>query len=430
MKYWLPFLLLLMPSTLWASGFGVFTQGAKGLGQANAVVAHPTGPSSLYFNPALLTEVPGSQIEIGTTGITVDRNYKSSYTFKTTKADDDWSIPSTLFYTYQKDKLAAGMGVYFPFGLSTEWPSDYDGRYIATFGDIFSVNFNPAVAYKVSDKLSLAAGLDVVYMSAELKSNINQAFAGFARPPALGGPIFDLTMPDIKQKFDGDGWGAGFNLGLFYKINQTFGLGVSYRSEIDVDIEGDATFTNVDPRLALLFPDGGGDTNITLPQQLAAGLAMHPTSNLIVEVGVRWEDWSSTEELVINLDQPVLGQGSQITPRDWRATWAYNIGGEYRVSDTVTLLAGYLYGEAAVPASTFEPLIPETDAHLFTLGTELGFDSWTVSAAGGYEHHEDGVKNNLIGDPLDQAGLNPASYANGNYETDIYLVAVSVGYAF
>ncbi|MCK5913034.1 MAG: aromatic hydrocarbon degradation protein, partial [Desulfuromusa sp.] len=67
-------ILSLFTGSAFASGFGVFTQGASGLGQANAVVAHPVGPSSLYFNPALLNDIPGRQIEIGTTAIHADRS--------------------------------------------------------------------------------------------------------------------------------------------------------------------------------------------------------------------------------------------------------------------------------------------------------------------------------------------------------------------
>jgi long-chain fatty acid transport protein len=97
----------------------------------------------------------------------------------------------------------------------------------------------------------------------------------------------------------------------------------------------------------------------------------------------------------------------------------------------VALNAGYLYGENAVPSDTFEPVIPDTDAHLFTVGTDLTFGSWTASAAIGLEHHEDRDKNNSVGDPLGSliAGQ-PVGTANGKYQTDIYLVALSVAYAF
>lgn len=124
-------LLSLFAGPVFASGYGVFTQGATGLGQANAVVAHPVGPSSLYFNPALLNDIPGRQIEIGTTGIYADR----SIDFDSGGSEDsknNWNFPSNFYYTHQvNEKFSTGFGLFFPFGLSTEWDDDYKGRYLA-----------------------------------------------------------------------------------------------------------------------------------------------------------------------------------------------------------------------------------------------------------------------------------------------------------
>ena len=84
-----------------------------------------------------------------------------------------------------------------------------------------------------------------------------------------------------------------------------------------------------------------------------------------------------------------------------------------------------------MPGDTFEPIIPDTDSHLFTIGTNLKFGPWTVSGAFGLEHHEDRDKANTIGDPLGSAVTGqPVGTANGEYRTDIYLVAFSLGYAF
>jgi len=422
--------LLATAGTSSAAGFGVFTQGAGGLGQANATVAHPIGPSSLYFNPALLTELSGRQIEAGTTAISASRDFTSSVSGLTASGDDEWNTPGTFYYTETHGRLAAGIGLYFPFGLSTSWPADYEGRYISTSADLFSLNINPVVSYRFTDRLALAAGLDVMYLSAELQNHVNQVFAGFAVPPILGGPINDPTLPDVLQTFDGEGWGHGLNLGLYYKISEMVSFGATYRSQIDVKVEGSATFAQVDPRLAPLFPSATGSADISLPAQATAGLAARLTPELTIEVGARWEDWSSFDELKISLAAPVLGQTETVTPRDWEDTWAFNIGGEYQLTPTVALLAGYLYGQNPVPDSTFEPSIPDSDAQLFTLGTIITLDPWTVALAYGFEDHEDRTKNNAIGDPLDPGGLNPASFANGNYESDIHLVAVSVGYAF
>ena len=416
-----------------ASGFGVFTQGASGLGQANAVVAHPVGPSSLYFNPALLNDIPGRRIEVGTTGIHSDRTI-DLVSNGTEDSEAGWNFPSTFYYTHQvNDRLAAGFGIFFPFGLSTEWDDDYEGRFLGTSGEVLTMNINPALSWRATEKLSLAAGFSMLYLNATLKSKINQT-AAYTILQSQGAPLPDLTesLPEVTQKFEGDGWGAGYNLGILYKFNERLTFGATYRSHIDVDVSsGDVSFGNVHPFLGQAFPETNASSDIRLPAQATAGLACQVMDPLVVEIAVRWEDWASTEELKIEFGAPVLGQPTNITPRDWDATWSYMIGGQYQLSETLAFNAGYLYGKNAVPDSTFEPIIPDTDAHLFTLGAEVALGSWTIAGAFGFEHHEARSKDNDLGDPLGSllAGQ-PVNTANGEYESDVYLVGLSLGYRF
>lgn len=424
--------LLTLPVSALASGYGVFTQGASGLGQANAVVAHPTGPSSLYFNPALLNDVPGRQVEVGTTLVYARREIALD-SGGTAKGESAVDAPGNLYYTHNSGgKVAAGIGVFFPFGLSNEWDKDYEGRYIGTSGEMFSLNINPAVSFRVTDRLSLAAGLDLVYVDTDLRAMINQSVVGTLLPPLLGGPLFEV-LPDVEQTFTGDGWGHGFNLGALYKASERVSIGAAYRSQVDVDLEGRLSFSGNDPRLALLFPDGSAEARIKLPAQFVAGVATKVSADLTVEVGARWEDWDVNDRLVLNLQYPFLGQPALTVNRNWHATWSYNIGGHYQLNDTVAINAGYLYGENAVPDATFEPIIPDSDAHLFTVGTDLAIGSWTLSGAFGYEYHQRRRKTNgaSVNDPLGTlaAGV-PVGTADGSYETDIYLLGLSLGYRF
>lgn len=418
----------LITGMAYASGYGVFTQGASGLGQANAVVAHSTGPSSVYFNPALINDVSGTQIEVGTTAIYADREiYLDSGGSE--EADSSWNFPSTFYLTHEiNEQFTAGLGVFFPFGLSNEWDDNYEGRYIGTEGEIFTTNINPVVSWRVHERVSIAAGVSAVYFDATLKNKLNQEAAGVIVNPPFGlGPL-----GDIEQKFEGDDWGYGYNLGLLVKLTDKISFGAAYRSEVELEIDGaDVKLTGVDPLLSALFPSTKGDAEVDLPQQVVAGIAAQLTDDLVMEVGLRWEDWDSTDELKVELDTPIFFQSSQTIPRDWQSTWTYNIGGQYQLNETMALNAGYLYGQNAVPGSTFEPLIPDSDVHLFTIGTDLTCDAWTVSAAFGYEYHDTRTKNNAIGDPLGSlvAGR-PVGTANGDYDTDIYLLALSVGYKF
>ncbi len=151
--------------------------------------------------------------------------------------------------------------------------------------------------------------------------------------------------------------------------------------KVEVDLEGNLNFNGNDPRSGpACFSTALPIPRSTLPAQFVAGVATKVTDDLIVEVGVRWEDWDSQRPTdsrpaaARSSDQP-----SVAIDRDWHSTWTYNIGANYRLNETVAINAGYLYGENPMPNSTFEPIIPDTDAHLFTIGTDLTFGQWMVS---------------------------------------------------
>ncbi len=228
-----------------------------------------------------------------------------------------------------------------------------------------------------------------------------------------------MGQPQAEQKFTGNGEGIGFNVGLQFHLTDALSFGAAYRSEIKIDVDGKAEF-NAPDAVAFLFPKTDGETSLTLPAQFTAALAYNISPAWIIEAGVRWEDWSSFDELKIDLDQIVAGQTSMTYPRDWDDTWAFNIGTKYRINDRVALMAGYLYGDNPVPDSTFEPAIPDSDTHLFTVGSELTFNQLKVTMAYGFQLQED----------RDKKTNEYETIANGSYENYIHLAAISLSYTF
>jgi long-chain fatty acid transport protein len=383
-------------SSAHGSGFGIFTQSASSLGQADAVVAHEDGPSAIFFNPALMTKLPGTQLEAGTTLVLPEREY-TALDGTTASTKDEVFYPSTFYATHAfSGNFSAGLGVFNPFGLGIDWGSSWPGRYLVTRSELTTYDINPAVAYRIAPCLTVAAGMDIVLLDATLENMVPSATLG------LPGPAFD-----IKQKFSGNGTGLGYNLGLLLDINDALSLGASYRSEVKVDIHGDSSLS-VSP---LSFD---GSSSVTLPQQAFAGVAYRAMERLTLEAGVRWEDWSSFDRLRID----VAGQPPVVMPRDWHGTFSIDAGGKYRLSDTLSVMAGYLYGTNAVPDSTFEPSIPDADTHMFSVGTELHVDKLRVALAYAYQFEAGRTKT------TNQYG--PA--ANGRYDSDAHLVALSLGY--
>jgi long-chain fatty acid transport protein len=389
-------------SSAHGSGFGVFTHGASALGQADAVVAHTDGPSAIFFNPALINKLAGTQVELGTTLIFPSRDFTAP-DGSTATTRDKLFYPSTFYLTHAfNDKVSAGLGVFNPFGLSTDWGSDWQGRFITTKSELQTFDFRPVVSYRLTPYLAVAAGVDFVLLDATLERKI---------PTPLG---------EVGQKFTGDGNGIGYNLGIAVDAGKGITFGASYRSEVKIDINGNAAFTLPSPLLSATFPNTGATTSITLPQQVFAGIAYQPTDRLVVEAGMRWEDWRSFDQLQIAFAQPVAGLSSVTFPRDWHETFAVNAGGKYRLNDTISLLAGYLFGWNPVPDSTFEPAITGSDSHLFSVGGEARFDRLSVTLAYAYQLFEERTKTTNLYGPI----------ANGTYNSDLHLLGLSFGYRF
>ena len=401
-----------------ASGYGLFTQGASAFGQAATVTAHTTGPSTLFYNPALLTTLDGTRVEAGMTVLAFDRRFQSQGDGDIHEMRDETKMPASLYLSHRvTDDLAAGIGLFFPFGLASDWPEQWEGRFLATQTEMTTYTLNPALAWRPVPRLSVAAGLDLALFDATLRRQIDLAPLG-------------LAGIEGSQEFSGDDTGLGWNLGLALQLTDRLDFGLSWRSEIDLSVDGRARFSGVPGNAACLFPATGGRADLTLPEQLSLGLAWQPIEELVVEIGAHWEGWSAFEELRIGLDQPVAGAGEDLVARDWDDTWSYSIGGRYALSDRVALLAGYKYGNTPVPDSTFEPAIPDADTHLWTVGADLQLGAATVSLSYGFQHYTDRIKANAVGvDPL-HGGLTEANAANGLYQSEIHLVALSLGCQF
>jgi long-chain fatty acid transport protein len=380
----------------YASGFAIFTQSASSLGQGAAVVSHTDSPSTIFFNPALMNKLDGTQVEIGTTLLFPSREFKSDSTGQRIEGRNEVFYPSTFYVTHQfNKKISAGLGVFSPFGLGTDWGDTWEGRYIATRSEMTTFDINPAISFQVTPKLSLAAGLDILLLDTTFAGKLN-----------LG--------VDVGQKFKGDGTGLGYNFGVLYDITKDIALGASYRSEIKVDIKGQGTF---DRQIPGVLENSAGKTEMTLPQQVFAGVSYKGFEPLILEAGMRWEDWSSFKELKVNFDNGM--QSQQV--RNWKDTYAFNMGAQYKLNNIVVLRAGYLYGQNPVPDSTFDPTIPDSDTHLFCVGTGLNFGKLTIDLAYAYQLQEERTKSNVIGAPMP---------ANGKYSTDIHILAASLKYWF
>jgi long-chain fatty acid transport protein len=405
--------LVAAPQNVFGSGFGIFTQDAVATGLVSSVTAHSDAPSSVFFNPALINGLEGTQVELGTTLVWPTQEFASDSSGSEFKTRNGLFYPSHFYITHKvNQRVSVGLGVFNNFGLATKWDDSWEGRYLATNSELTVFTFNPVVSIKVTDKLSVAAGIDFLTLDVTLEKKINL-----------------MIFPDANQKFKGDGSGAGFNLGILYDLTKDISLGASYRSHIKTRIKGDVTHSlppGSEAYFGPYFPNTHAESDLTFPDLLNFGVAYRGIRNLVLEADLHFEDWSSFKEQRIFLSQPVAGLTTIIAEKNWKNTWAFGVGSDYRVNDSVSLLAGYLHSGNPIPDETFEPAIPDSDFSVFNVGTELRYKAVTVGLSYGYQLSEERRKRNSIDDNPYDGVINPDTSANGKYNAHVHVLSMGL----
>jgi long-chain fatty acid transport protein len=157
------------------AGFQLNEMSARGTAMGNALVANPDDASAVFFNPAGMVEVPGTAVSAGVTLVrpSMDVSTLGADGWKTTENDVTWWTLPSLFSTFQlSEDFWAGIGIYVPFGLGSQFSPSWVGRYSNYDTVITSFNLNPSVAWRISDRLSVGAGLVVNFTEFQVKRKV------------------------------------------------------------------------------------------------------------------------------------------------------------------------------------------------------------------------------------------------------------------
>lgn len=381
-------LVALAAMTAWAgdaraAGYSIYEQGSKALGMAGAFTAQANDPSAIFFNPAGLTGLDGTQIEAGIHLINIKREFSGTAPFPgygvEEKSPTSFGTPINLYLTHRAGpRLALGFGVTNQFGLKTDWenPEEFSGRFISKEAGITPFFLTPTVAYRLDDRISLGAGVSVITSSINLQRGVAAVNPFAGQVPGLPG-VFDLGDVEV----DGTGSGVTWNAGALIDLAEDITLGAVYRSGVDVDYDdGDADFTytfagtgvpGIDGALAARFPeDQKVSVSLPFPASAAVGLAFNPGEAWTVEIDGIWTGWSRLQTVGLNFADPSI---STIIPENWHDALSVRIGAEWRKTASLALRAGWYFDESPQPTNAVDPLLPDADRTGLTAGA--GFDA-------------------------------------------------------
>jgi long-chain fatty acid transport protein len=410
-----------IPWSCFAAGFSIFEAGAKALGMGGAFTAQADDPSAIFFNAAGIADLERTQLYLGVStiftgtsfaGVDPDPGYGS-----TGETGTMVFPPFNAYVTYQfKEGLTGGLGVFNAYGLGQYWDNEasFPGRHISYHVDLKTFYFNPTIAWRAHEKLSLGGGVQAVYSMVNLKSYSQ-------RYDPNGSGLLDVGTVNLEGNSSLD-WGGNF--GIMVGPFSGFTLGVAFRSQVAANVTGDATFTQLptgsqqfDDAVAAGFPQNQGvETTVNLPWLLSVGGAYRFKEKWTVEVDFNYVGWSEFEKLEFRFDDPDLNTARV---QDYDDVLSIRSGLQYELTQEWDLRGGYYYDPTPQPTKAVSPLLADTDRHGISLGFGYGVETWVIDA----------FALALLTSDRSTDGQNLDGF-NGDYGTFAYLFGVNVGFNF
>lgn len=371
--------------TAHAAGFQLSEYSTTNLGRSFAGVGMVGDDfSALGYNPAGMIFNEKSGIQFGASTVGIRSHAKGSVTYgdgKSLSGKTDPYIVRVLpqaFGQYKiNDRVTAGIGVYVPFGLVTDYDNNWFGRTHAGRSSVQALNVSPALAVKVTDYLSVGATANLQYISANLTSAVEtDKLTG--KPLYLGG----------KTDLEGDDMRVGYTIGIALEPVKGTRLGVAYRSHVDHKLHGDNTISGIpNPYGAMLNGKSDINAKITTPETVTFSANQQINQKWSVSATARWTRWSRFKNLTIYRDQADAGGNYLVsdTKENWTNTWFYALGTDYKYNDNWTFRLGGAYDDPAVKSPMNRTArIPDGRRWWTSFGFTYEKNNWQFD--GGYAH--------------------------------------------
>jgi long-chain fatty acid transport protein len=345
-----------------AGAFGLREQSAAGQGMSFAgMAAGGGGLSSMFWNPATMTDFPGITSSFVTSGILPGSNIRPTLPTPTiffgrsnTSIIDNGFVPSSYGAYQFNDKIWLGYSVNAPFGLMSRPGYNWAGQVYGRSAKVFSLNVSPSAAYKINDWISVAVGLQIEYF----KTRLSQALGVLPNAPSA--------------TLEGDDTGVGYTAGVTLKPTAWTEVGVGFRSSVHESLGGSLTT----PAGALPVK-----ANINLPEMATVGIRQVINSQWAVLGGFEWVNWSREKIL------PVTFGGLPVSdvPFKYRDGYTASLGVEYAWNEALVLRSGLAYEWSPIDLSNREVLLPDSNRVWASVGATYHFSNKLTFDAG-YSH--------------------------------------------
>jgi long-chain fatty acid transport protein len=449
---------LAAPQLARAQGSSVYTHSACMSARNGAGVANPCADgSAVFYNPAALALQP-SAVGLNATLVTSETEftYAGGERAAVRRGPERVTVPAGWLQYRVNPRLAAGLGVWAPYGLGLKWPTEFEGRYMGYDNSLRGLYIQPTVAYQVlPERVSVGAGVDFVRGSISIRQRSDLARLVVVNP-ATGQPVMHPVVPGTPLTFghlgvaagtdfadallEGDGSAVTGHAGLMARLTDRLSLGARYMHSATVAFEGTGTFQQVETNIVLpgallgrpepqlpldavlatqftgtgLLTTQTIQTELTFPAMAVIGLSFGATPQLQLMADYQWTGWSSFDRAPVEFER----LPDDVLVFEYSDAHTYRLGADFAATPALDLRAGFVYNTAASPMPS--PLLPEAPRNYYSVGLGYRFlERATVDLM------------YMLVRQADRPGrVRPGGEPIGVYASDSYLLGLTLSWQF
>lgn len=354
-------------SQSYAAGYQVSEHSAAGLGRAYAGdAAFADTAAVLARNPAAMTLFKHAEVAtVASVVIPSVDIYDHSFDQGAKNIAPVSFVPAGYYIQPINDKFAVGLALFSNYGVTTKYPNDFNAGSLAGKTSLETFNFNPNIAYRLNPLFSIGGGVSLVYANAEFDRRLG----------ALSLEVPNSQPSDNAINLKGISWGWGWNIGALYELDQNNRFGLSYRSQVNLNFDGDFT-DYLGPITGK--PNNKVAANLALPLPAIAEFSgFHQLiSQWAISYSLQWTQYNKFKEIRATSSQCKPGFNGQagtclLKKENYKDTYRWAVGTTYTMNDEWTLRYGFALDQNAGQATLS---IPDTDRYWYSAGATYHFN--------------------------------------------------------
>jgi len=393
----------IVSTSAWSAGFQLNEFSSSGLGRAysgEGAIADDAGNASR--NPALIMMFDRPTFSAGSIfvdpGVDITGRSPTGASLNSDNIAPTAWVPNLHFVAPINEQFGWGASVTSNYGLATEFNNNYAAGAYGGTTDLETLNLNLSGAYRLDNHWSFGAGFDAVYAKAKIEryaGDLGRIVAGSGRlPPALARQVAGIPGDTQIAYLKGDEWGFGWNAGILYEIDKNNRYGLTYRSEVKIDFDGDyksslpSAYNQILGNFGLpMGTDGrttGGSLTLNLPEMWELSGYNRVAPQWAVHYSLTYTSWSQFQEL-----KATNSGGDTLFYKDESFRDAYRIalGTTYYMDDNWTFRTGIAFDDSPVPADKRSISIPDQDRFWLSAGATYAFNKdASIDAGVSYMH--------------------------------------------